>query len=245
MKKLILLSEIIFTACQGFSQQPNTNPNPYPKTITVTGSAEMEIVPDEIYVQIVLKEYQKRGQDKKNLDVIKNDFLGYCRAAGIPDSAISIASYSGYNNYYSLRRRKDKDIDLLSGITYQVKFSSSKQMDDLVDKLDDDAIQRFDIVLSTHSKMTEYRKQLKIQAVMAAKNKATYLTLAINENLGPAITVKEPDESTTRYVSGSNGIYSQVNVSNAVSKDYYSGKFDIDFKTIKLRYEVNVIFALQ
>ena len=34
--------------------------NPYPKTINVTGSAEMDIVPDEIYVQVDLREYKKR-----------------------------------------------------------------------------------------------------------------------------------------------------------------------------------------
>ncbi len=40
--------------------QPIYASNPYPKTISVNGSAEMEIVPDEIYVQIRLGEYQKK-----------------------------------------------------------------------------------------------------------------------------------------------------------------------------------------
>ena len=35
----------------------------------------MEIIPDEIYVNIQLKEYQKRGEDKKDIEAIKTQFL--------------------------------------------------------------------------------------------------------------------------------------------------------------------------
>lgn len=217
--------------------------NPFPKTISVTGSASMEIVPDEIYVNIVIREYQKRGEDKKEIETIKSDFLSNCKVTGIADSAISIASYTGFNNYYQLRKKKKKDPDLFASITYQVRFSSSKQMDDLVDKLDDEATQSFDVSYTSHSKILEFRKQLKIQAVKAAKDKGIYLTEVIGEKLGPAITVKEPEEPT--YTGGSN-----VNLMNGLSQyntkwDGNSKSLEIDFKKIKLRYEVAVVFALQ
>lgn len=51
MKKLILFVSIILAANFLLAQQTQlafTN-NPFPKTITVSGSAEMEIIPDEIY----------------------------------------------------------------------------------------------------------------------------------------------------------------------------------------------------
>ncbi len=38
--------------------------NPYPKTTTVTGGAEMEVIPDEIYVHVDLKEYEKKDRAK-------------------------------------------------------------------------------------------------------------------------------------------------------------------------------------
>ena len=49
--------------------------NLYPKTINVSGSADMEIIPDEIYVQVDLKEYKKKGESKVELEKIKSDFL--------------------------------------------------------------------------------------------------------------------------------------------------------------------------
>src|SRR5258706_610912 len=83
--------------------------------------------------------------------------------------------------------KKKKNNDLLANITYQVKFKSSKLMDDLVERLDDNATQSFQIISVTHSNITEYRRQLKIKAVQAAKEKGIYLTEAIGEKLGDAI----------------------------------------------------------
>ena len=132
-----------------------------------------------------------------------------------------------------------------SSITYQIRFSQSKQMDELVDKLDDEATQSFDIIGTNHSKITEFRKQLKIGAVKAAKDKAIYLTEAIGEKLGPAITVKEPDDQ------GRRSVVANTTLTNVQMRYEYkevsggSGKtFEIDFKKIKLRFEVEVIFAL-
>ena len=251
MRKLIIIANIFLFATTN-AQQPQTffTNNPFPKTIAVSGSAEMEIVPDEIYVNVELKEYQKRGENKKDIETIKAQFLEACKAAGVPDSLISIVSYAGNNPYFWKKRKKDPD--LFAGITYQIKFKSSELMDKLVEKLDDDATQNFLIVSTNHSKIAEYRRQLKIAAVKAAKEKGMYLTEAVGEKLGEAITIKEPDENTIirpgRLYSGNQDLF-------AVSRGYQeklssNGYFQadqtaIDFKKMKLRFEVEVVFALK
>ena len=242
MKKILALCLLSCYVLVTNAQEQNKNS--FPKTITVTGSAELEVIPDQVFVDVVLKEYQKRGEDKKDIETIKRNFLTACQQVGLPDSAISISSYTGFNSYYSLRRNKRKNPDLFAGITYQVKFSSSKQMDDLVDKLDDEATQSFDIAYTNHSKMVEFRKQLKIQAVKAAKDKAIYLTQAIDEKLGAAITVKEPEEPSTNRVMPYR-TQAITNVSNSYKGESYDKGVDIDFKKIRVRYEVNVVFALE
>jgi uncharacterized protein YggE len=195
MKRVFITSIALITVYIGMAQPTFVN-NPFPKTITVTGSASMEIIPDEIYVNVELREYQKKGESKKDLEAIKTQFLQSCKEVGITDADISIASYSGFSNTYYYMRRKKKSPDMQSTITYQVKFISSKLMDDLVEKLDDDATQNFLIVSISHSKITEYRKQLKIKAVQAAKDKGIYLTEGIGEKLGEAITINEPEDNT-------------------------------------------------
>ena len=118
MKKLIIPIFLLFaTAIYAQQAQPIFTNNPFPKTITVSGSAEMEIIPDEIYVNITLREYQKKGENKKDIETIKTNFLESCKAVGLPDSAISILAFTGYSNYYSFKKRK-KDPDMRSSITY-------------------------------------------------------------------------------------------------------------------------------
>ena len=63
----------------------------YPRTITVNGSAELEIVPDEIDVWVTLKEYEKKGSGKVAIETIRQDFLKKVRSLGLPDTAVSIA----------------------------------------------------------------------------------------------------------------------------------------------------------
>jgi hypothetical protein len=245
MKKLITSVIILCLLQAAIAQsQPVFTNNPYPKTISVSGSAEMEVVPDEIYVNVMLTEYQKKGESKKDIEIIKTQFLESCKAAGIPDSLISIVSYSGNNNYYNIRKKK-KNTDLLANITYQVKFKSSKLMDDLVEKLDDNVTQNFLIVSASHSRITEFRRQLKIKAVQAAKEKNIYLTEAVGEKLGEAITITEPTEWELRNQNStfSNSFISQYRVSER--NNSLPPTSEVDFKKLKLRYEVSVVFELK
>ena len=57
-----------------FSSKAQVLQNRYPKTITVAGSAEQEIIPDEINVKVDLREYEKKGQGKVSINKIKAEF---------------------------------------------------------------------------------------------------------------------------------------------------------------------------
>ena len=240
---------LLFTAISSLAQQTTTASccNPFPKTINVTGSAEMELVPDEIYVNIHLREYEKRGEPKMTLDKIKDNFFKICKEAGIADSAVSIASYGGYDKWYWKQARKGKTPDLNASIIYQVKFSNSKMMDELVDKLDDEATQSFNISHVSHSKIREYRTNLKLIAIKAAKDKGNNFANAINEMLGGAITINEPVDDVA------DGLMYKQSQSNSVANQGYYNKTSVGdivnpelmFKKIKLRYEVSVLFALK
>jgi uncharacterized protein len=228
MKKMILL--LATTAiCFIMYAQTNTQPGcyPFPKTISATGSASMEVIPDEIYVQVDLREYKKKGEDKVGLDRIRSDFLGYCKATGIADNDISVASYDGYNMANIWQRRK-KDPELLSSISYQIKFSDTKMMDDLVKRLDDQATNNFRITRTSHSKIVEY------------------------EQLGQAIEINEPVESISSDVVSNayRDNYKSLGLNEVrldQSKNAYYGITDqgVDYRKIKLRFEVKVLYALK
>ncbi|MET0462007.1 MAG: SIMPL domain-containing protein [Chitinophagaceae bacterium] len=238
MKTFAAMFAILFVTQATIAQQgqPGYSLNPFPKTITVNGSAELEIIPDEIYVQIRLMEYQKKGDPKKDLEKIKADFLAACKAVGLSDSLISIASYAGNNNYYEVKKKKAPD--MLAEITYQVRFSGSKQMDQLVEKLDDEATKSFRIVSTSHSRIADIKKQLKIKAIQAAREKGVYLTEAIGEKLGEAVTINEPAE-------WSQPLYANVSYAKMDNIGGENGGEAIDFKKLKFKFDVSVVFAIR
>ncbi|MFT3704432.1 MAG: SIMPL domain-containing protein [Agriterribacter sp.] len=241
MKKTFLTVVVIAFACISMAQ---INTNPYPKTISVTGSAEIEIIPDEIYVQVDLREYEKKGAGKIDIETIKAKFLQACKTVGIADSNISIASYEGADLFYWLTKKK-KTPDMMASISYQVKFSSSNKIDQLVEQLDDQATQGFQITKTSHSKMTEYRKQLKIQAIKAAKEKAIYLSEAVGEKAGEAVTIQEPAETPDFPIYNEALLSNKISQSRMQSTAGFNESGAVDFKKIKLRYEVSAVFALK
>ena len=250
MKKSTLCIAIML--CTQFLFAQNTQPGcyPFPKTISVTGSAEMEIIPDEIYVQVDLTEYKKKGDPKIEIDKIKDDFLATCKAVGIADSNISVASFDGYN-MATIWKRKKKDPDLMATISYQLKFSSTRLIDALVDKLDDQATSNFRITRTSHSQIIEYRKRLKVMAMKAARDKAAYLTEAVNEQVGQAITIEEPgDVVSDASLAGRLSNTGNVLIDNfrlRQAEGDIAGNVDgsVDFRKIKLRFEVKVLYAIK
>ena len=237
MKKFITLG-ILTMMITGIAAQ---NPVPYPKTINVSGTAELEIIPDEIYVIVTLREYEKKNSGKKDLETVKIAFLNACRSIGLPDTAVTIASYEGFVPQSWLQRKKSKD-ELFATIAYQIKFSSSKKIDELVNKLDDDATQNFQVSHVSHSKIHEYRKQVKIQAIKAAKEKARYLTEAIDEKIGEAVTINEINEGTIIPYNVLSNTISQYRQDAA---NFEKTEMGADFKKIRLKMEIQAVFALK
>lgn len=243
MKGIILTLTMLFSVLSSFAQ---TDKNPFPKTITVTGTAETEIIPDEIYVQVDLKEYDKKGQGKISLDEIKKNFLNIVKALGIPDSTVSIAAYDGLNGNPWWKKKHKKE-ELYASISYQIKLNSSKQVDNLVDHLDDNATQNFFIQRTASSKMTALRKQLKMEAIRAAKEKAIYLAEAIDEKIGVAVTINEPMEYYIPYAQNLR-VANKSRVMGVELQGDETANGDtgaIDFTKIKLKYDVTVVFALK
>ena len=70
-KNLLLL--ILATCC--FLSSRSQNNAPLQRTISATGNSKIEIVPDEIYIAVNLREYDKKGAGKIDIETIKNNFL--------------------------------------------------------------------------------------------------------------------------------------------------------------------------
>src|SRR4051812_47159888 len=118
-----LLAILMLSHVQAISQEV-----PKQRTINVSGLAEMEVVPDEIYVQIELREYDRKGGGKVDIESIKNDFLKAALSIGIKDTDITVQGYQGWDgSFWIYKKNKKKNPDLKAGIIYQVKVAATNK----------------------------------------------------------------------------------------------------------------------
>ena len=209
---------------------------PVQKSITVTGTSEMEIVPDEIYFRVVLKEYLK-DKTKMPLDKLEKELSQAVLASGVKQEDFMVEQV--YGQRWS--QKKYKDAELYSSKSYIIKVSDPAKIDEILDKINPESIESVMIRNYDHSKIQEYKKQLKIEAVKAAKVKATYLLEAINERIGEALEITEYDAQT--YSQPMYRTYAQSNV----AYDAVGGTEgdSIGFQKIKLQFQVTAKFAIK
>ncbi len=241
MKKLFLVVIVVTLLSNPMSaQQTITIPSTVNK-IEVTGSAEMEVVPDEVYVSITLQEYRKENKSKVSIDEISRNFISTCEKAGIGKERIEVQNMSGFDqSEWYVRKRKKEQPDLMQQTSYTIKFSSPGEIDRLANLLDDNATQNIYIIKTSHSKETEFRKQLKTQALQNAKAKASYMLEGIQSKAGKVIYVREIEATDMAYPMYKNAML----MANSVMES--GGANDgLNFKKIKYHFDVEAHFEIQ
>jgi uncharacterized protein YggE len=249
MKKKILLLSALFLLTIGAKAQTSKPEH----TIKVIGTAEMEIVPDEIYMSVTLKEYTK-DKKKFTIEELEKNLVNYLEKVTVTDKK----DIKMDNMDACVIRMKRKNKDEVITKSYDVKFKDAQQVYQLYSAMDSLGITGAFVSKYSHSKMEEYKTKIKVNAINAAKEKAVYLLAAIGEKAGKAVSVTEP----TGFVSVDDGTYDNRRENNYYSNSYsqsnVNGSFStenpvsvagldstIGGKTIKLNYTINAEFEIQ
>jgi hypothetical protein len=85
--------------------------------------------------------------------------------------------------------------DVISSKEYMLKVGDATTLGKVFEKLDEIKIHDAYIARVSHSKLEEFKKQVRIMAIKAAKEKADYLLTAIGEQTGKALIVQEQAHS--------------------------------------------------
>ena len=226
MKKLFLLIAFAVLSITSFAQSVDLR-----RKIEVTGIAEQEVTPDIINVSISLQEYMN-GRTKVTIDQLEAQLERAVKDAGIPKGDFTVNDVSAYNNIYL----KKKNPDFLASKQYIIKFHDLNKFNQVLSQVDPKGIQSTNIESYDYSKITALKRELKIQALLAARDKATYLLNSIDEKLGSVINVTETDNSN---YPGPRMLYA-----NKVMSSNVAGDSDIDFKKIKLSFQINAVFEI-
>lgn len=232
MNKLILIIGLLSFTITGFGQHKNFIDENY---IEVTGSAEMEVTPDEIYLQVFISE--KDDKRKETLEELEEKMFDQLRKAGVDiKKDVSILNMMSQLQYRWLR----KD-EIGSGKKYQILAHGAASVEKIYERLHDIEISNIQILRMNHSKIEEFRRTVKVNALKVAKEKASDLAEAIGQKVGKAIHITETPEN--QYWYGNQSAVSNAYVSS--QQGLMDDKAQIEFEKIKIRYKIGAKFRLE
>jgi uncharacterized protein len=240
LAKTLLITTLIFTNAIVSNAQQVIMEKPLVKKIEVTGSAEQEVLPDEIYVTVSLREYFKDKDNKNKVDimVLEKQLQKAVEDAGIPKENFTIGAINGNREWWG----KKKPTTFLEGKSYILKVANLYKIDGIVSKVDEKGIAYTNIDRYEFSKIEQLRKDIKIKALQAAKDKAKYLLEGIGEQMGEALEIVEIDQSYTPQP-----VYSNMMMRSA-KMDASAGDMPestVDVQKIKVRYEMKASFRIK
>ena len=240
LAKTLLISTLIFTSAFVSNAQQVIMEKPLVKKIEVTGSAEQEVLPDEIFVTVSLREYFKDKDNKNKIDimVLEKQLQKAVEEAGIPKENFTIGTINGYREWWG----KKKPTTLLESKSYIIKVPNLYKIDGIISKVDDKGIAYTNIDRYEFSKIEQLRKDIKIKALQAAKEKAKYLLEGIGEQMGEALDIIEIDQSYTPQPVYSNMMMRSARVEVAADAMPES---NVDVQKIKVRYEMKASFRIK
>jgi uncharacterized protein YggE len=212
---------------------------PQPKKIEVTGSAEEEVLPDEIYVSISLREYFKDKDNKNKTDimVLEKQLQKAVEEAGIPKENLMVGNINGYREWFG----KKKPTIFLESKNYVVKVPNLYKIDGIIAKVDEKGVASTNIERYEYSKIEALRQATKIKALQAAKAKAKYLLEGIDEQLGEALEIYEIDNGYSPAPVYAMRAAKMEMMSDAAPMP----ESTIDVQKIKVRYEMKAIFRIK
>lgn len=234
MKNLIIAFVLMISSTFALGQKNFIDTN----FIEVTGKAEMEITPDMIYLKVLLNE--KDTKNKISVSDLEAKMVAKLKEIGIDITKnLLIKDFSSNYKFYALSKR-----EILLTKEYQILVNDAKTASKVLIGLEDIGISNVSIDRVDHSKMEDFRREVKVNAIKAAKEKAESLTSAIGQTIGKAIFIQEIEPRVGYAPVASNTIMIR-GMSSMSGLNTNSQSLDVDFEKIEIEYSILCKFELK
>ena len=215
----LLLSAVCFLLLCPLSAQ-NIENTPH---IEVTGTAQMEVIPNAITIKITLKEYFE-GKFKVTIGEQEAKMKNMLKIAGVDLSKLNLANERAD---YTMITKKSRDV--VTEKIFTLTLSSVPILASTYQVLSDLNINDVKTISATHSQMDSLKQAVKIKAIQDAKEKAKSLVGAIGNKLGKPLIIKENETASVRKNE----------------EDIIEDEYMLAFRKIKIQSSVFVRFAVE
>ncbi len=224
---LLLITSTIITQAQ--IQKP---------FIEVTGTSEIKVIPNEIYLNIRIKERNEKGK-KLTIDYLESQIKLILRKIEIPEKNLSISDVNAV-----LAKTGWWKEEVLSIANYTLKVNGANKLKQLFKSFKKINISHVHITKATHSNLIILKKKNRIKAIKIAKEKADYLLSAIGEQTGKPTIINELSTNNQSFVNvnylNNDSNYSRIKVkASGIKKEF------IEFQKIKIVSSIYVKFLIK
>lgn len=221
---------IVTLNTQAFGQTFSIKEDPF---IEVTGTYELEVMPDEIYISITLRE-KLDNKSKLTIDEQEKKLKAALNSIGIKMDDLSLSDAKA--DFVKIKWQKN---EVVNQKEYTLKVGNAEMVSKVFSELDKLGIKDAYIARVDHSKMEELKRNAKIEAMKIAKDKADYLTGAIGYKTGMPLQIRE--EAEPYYPVYANAMF-KVAESSGNADDALP---ELEFEKIKLRASIFAKFKIE
>lgn len=230
MKKMMLvLATLMVVAASASAQQTEA----FPSYIEVTGVAEKEVAPNEIYLSITINERDSKG--KISVDEQQREMLAALKKLGVkPDSQLKMVDLT--SSYF-------KRGNALAKAQYELKLGSAVEVAKVWRALDGLGISQVTVTKVSHTDLEKFKAETRTEAIRAARDNARALAEAIDQKAGKCFWIADYS-SPVRTVYAAANLKSRAMVEEA-SFDAVVEEEGLEFQTINLQHRVQAKFVLE
>ena len=203
--------------------------------IEVTGTAETEIDPNEITLNIRLREFEE-NKSKVALEKIDQDFLNALKAAGIDRKRLTLADAGS-----RLSKLGKRDKDAFREKTYEVVLTSASELEKFLEKIEPVKVDLIRITRVHNTELEKHKLDLKVKALQVAKSKAETLIRSIGSELGKPLMVREWDQDPVHPMPLEPNVYMKAQANDMALE----AEPAMTFRKIRLRSQVSAQFEIK
>jgi len=201
VRLVFLVAAALAAGCdQHYSIDSTGGPEPPQKTISVTGTAKLEVQPDEASVEYTFSSTEKKIAAAHAKTAAKIDaFVTTLEAAGVPKSDV-VFGYTNYSPDYVYEQNKPERIVTFTATTsITVKTKDFKKIPAIVEAGILANPTSLGSVQFYSTSLPEHKKKVRDMALKAVKDKAEQIARGLDVKLGKAISVSEGGWSSSAY----------------------------------------------
>ena len=200
-------------------------------TVSVNGSAQLKVTPNEIYIAIKLDETDTKG--KVTLEEQRKEMFAALKKCNIDiEKQLSVTDMSS-----SFFRKRGS----LAASNYELKVASADEARKVFEELDKRGISNVNITRAACSDMEQHRTEARKMAILDAQARAKALAEAIGQTIGACYEINDYNTSVQPVNATRTMLAKGMVAMDAAAEESLP---EVEFEQLTITYNVSAKFLL-